>query len=75
MNQVKNVISKERAKECILYSKSMVMRDISIFHCPEAQSMEINMGKREWLLPVSRNNHTFCFIVPMQCMYAPLCTC
>ena len=25
---------------------------------PEAQPLEINMGKGEWLLPVSQNNHT-----------------
>ena len=43
----------------------MVMRDIGSFHCPEpmfilpeAKPREISMGKGEWILPVSRNDHT-----------------
>ena len=26
---------------------------------PEAQPREINIGKGEWILPVSRNSHTY----------------
>ena len=39
------------------------MRDIGSFHYPrplfpEAQPREINIGKGEWILHVSRHNHT-----------------
>ena len=41
----------------------MVIRDMAVsiapspVQIPEAQSREINIGKGEWLLPVSRNKH------------------
>ena len=36
----------------------MVMRDIGSFHYPETQPREINLGKGEWIMSVSRDHLT-----------------